>query len=106
MRSTGAIPAAIDGRSINRDEVQHRARAIGPGAASLALLVVNISEDGLMARCEAVLQPGDVISIDLPDIGRMDAQIRWALGGRIGCQFEQRIAPDAYGTMLTAMRAR
>lgn len=104
MRSTGARPAAGDGRSINRDEVQHRARGVGAGGKVIVLLIVNISEDGLMARCEAPLDAGDLLGVQLPVVGGVEAQVRWALGGRIGCQFAPRIPPQSYAAVLAAMR--
>jgi hypothetical protein len=50
----------------------------------------NISEGGFMAECEEKLPVGARISIDLPDRGTVRAEVRWALGWRIGAM----ILPD------------
>ena len=50
----------------------------------------NVSEGGFSAECEEKLPVGARISIDLPDRGRVRAEVRWALGWRIGAM----ILPD------------
>ncbi|WP_313536890.1 PilZ domain-containing protein [Sphingomonas sp.] len=102
----GAKLATIDDRLVHRDEVEHRTRAVGPDARSVTFLVVNISPQGLMARCDAPFEAGDLIRIQLPIVGETGAEIRWTLGGRVGCQFLQPIADVDYVPVVTAMRAR
>jgi len=80
--------AFADFRREGRDEVHHRVRAFGPDARPLNFLIVNISPHGLMARCEANLAVGERLRINLPVIGVRVAEVRWALGGRVGCQFD------------------
>ena len=94
-------------RSVVRDEVHYRARAIGPDGRSVALLVVNISAMGLMARCDAPFQPGDRLRITLPIVGIIGAEIRWALGGRIGCELDATIElADYYELIAILLKSR
>lgn len=95
--------AYADVRREDRDEVHYRARAFGPDARQLQFLIVNISPHGLMARCDGDFQVGQRIRVVLPEVGAMVAEIRWALGGRIGCQFEQAIDLASYYALLTAL---
>jgi len=95
--------AARDERLVARDEVHHRTRGFGPDAQPLDLLIVNISALGLMARCDTAFQPGDRIRLTLPTIGVVAAEVRWALGGRVGCQLDQPIARSDYYDLLAAM---
>jgi len=44
----------------------------------------NISENGFMAECEEKFPLGATIQIDLPERGRVKAQVRWGLGWRFG----------------------
>ncbi|NLS27184.1 hypothetical protein S2M10_21770 [Sphingomonas sp. S2M10] len=106
MSVPGAKLASADDRLVHRDEVEHRTRAVGPDAKSVAFLIVNVSPQGLMARCEAPFETGDLLRIQLPILGETGAEIRWALGGRVGCQFLQPIAAGDFGPMVTVMRAR
>lgn len=106
MSVTGAKLASADDRLLRRDEVEYRTRAAGPDAKTLAFLIVNVSPQGLMARCGASLEPGDLVRLQLPIVGETGAEIRWALGGRVGCQFLQPIAVADYAPLLARLRNR
>ena len=96
-----------DDRTVGRDEVHYRAKAFGPDAKPLALVIVNMSAMGLMARCETAYEPGDRITISLPVVGAIVAQIRWSLGGRIGCELDRPIdLADYYELLATMIRQR
>lgn len=92
--------AYADVRREMRDDVHYRARAFGPDAKQLSLVIVNISPHGLMARCDANLEVGDRIRINLPAVGTVAADIRWSLGGRIGCQFDAAIDLAGYYELI------
>ena len=100
-----AAAAHNEYRQEPRDEVHHRARATDVAASCpLPMLLVNFSPSGLMARCEVPLAPGDRFQVVLPVAGARVAEVRWALGGRIGCQFDQAIPLLDYALALAAMR--
>ncbi len=44
----------------------------------------NISEGGFMAECEEKVRLGAHIIADLPERGRVLAEVRWVLGWRFG----------------------
>lgn len=92
-----------DNRASERDDVHHRARAYGPHGEPLTLLVVNISPLGLMARTTQEFAPGTRLRVALPALGTVVAEVRWTLGGRIGCQFAQSIDRASYYTLLAAL---
>jgi PilZ domain len=98
--------AFADNRLIDRDEVHYRARAYGPDARQLTFLVVNISPHGLMARCDGMFEPGDRLRVQLPKVGVVAAEVRWALGGRLGCQFDPAIDLAGYYEMLATIVRR
>lgn len=87
-------------RREDRDEVHHRTRAVAAGGANVPVTVVNISPNGLMARCESALEPGMRLGLFLPGLPPVNAEVRWVLGGRIGCEFERSIPPAAYYALL------
>ena len=88
--------ALAEVRREERDEVHYRVKAFGPDARPLNLLIVNISPHGLMARCETCFETGDRIRMTLPIVGVVAAEVRWSLGGRIGCQFDHAIDLAGY----------
>lgn len=98
----------VDRREAPREEVFYRTRGVRVGGASLPLQVVNISASGLMARTDACFTVGESLRIRLPVVGEMSAQVRWSLGGRIGCQFDRMIGLASYlellGTLAKTVR--
>lgn len=90
-------------RREDRDEVHHRTRATHQDGRMLQLLLVNISPHGFMARCEAPVADGDTLRIALPGVGQVPSHVRWALGGRIGCQFERPIGLAHYYELLAIL---
>lgn len=95
--------AYADVRREDREEVHYRARAFGPDARQLNFLIVNVSAHGLMARCGSDLKTGDRIRVVLPIAGPVVAEVRWALGGRIGCQFERAVDRASFYELLSVM---
>jgi hypothetical protein len=100
----GLAQAAItENRAIPRDEVHYRARAAGPDMRPVTLLIVNMSALGLMARCEVEFTPGERLRVSLPVVGTVVAEVRWWLGGRMGCELERPIPLAAYYELLAAL---
>ena len=92
-----------DERSATRDEVHFRTRVFGPDGRGRPILIVNISAAGLMARCDADFAVGERVRIALPVIGNVPGEIRWSLGGRIGCELDRPIELAAYYEVLAAL---
>lgn len=95
--------AVQDTRGEPRDEVMHRTRAIDADGQSIKLVLVNMSANGLMARCEGNPEAGDRLQIHLPILGNAGAVVRWSLGGRIGCELDRTIPLAEYYGMLSVM---
>jgi len=87
-------------RSSERDEVFYRTRASAAGLGTFPVQIVNISAQGLMARTETELPVGQQFAIRLPVVGEIRAEVRWALGGRVGCQFARMIDLAPYLELL------
>ncbi|MEI9927052.1 MAG: hypothetical protein WDN44_04130 [Sphingomonas sp.] len=56
-----------------------------------------------MARCERCFEGGDRIRMTLPIVGVVAAEVRWSLGGRIGCQFDVAIDLASYYDLISAL---
>ena len=93
----------LDKRTDDRVPVLHRTKAVGPEGHSLALVIVDLSAGGMMARCDLGFVPGVLIQVALPVIGVHPVQVRWSLGGRIGCEFCPALAGDQYAAVLAAV---
>jgi hypothetical protein len=86
-----------------RQPVLHRARAVQANGAELPVVIVNVSPRGFMARSDAPHEPGDLLAVHMPVIGALEAEVRWSLGGRIGCRLLRPIDPADYVLMLQIM---
>ncbi|WP_331042246.1 PilZ domain-containing protein [Sphingomonas sp.] len=94
---------AIEARSEPRVPVLYRMRLIGSDGVERPAMLVDFSPGGFMARCEEEHAIGDIIVIVLPRLGRIAAEVRWSLGGRIGCRLHQPIGLSDYHALLQVM---
>jgi hypothetical protein len=99
----GAALAYDDRRELPRDEVDYRARAVGADGRPVSLQVVNLSAQGLMARTPRDHAVGERLTVTLPVVGSVTAEVRWSLGGRIGCELARAINLADYYELLAAM---
>ena len=99
-----ALKWVNDERTEARDAVHHRTRATRADGRIVPLTVVNTSPSGLMARCETPCNEGDRLRIELPGVGMLPVEVRWFLGGRIGCRVVNPLDLNGYYEMLSALR--
>ncbi len=59
--------------------------------SSLEVQILDISADGLRAKCEAALKIRSWLSIDVPGIGPIAAEVRWQRGKHFGASFVRSI---------------
>ena len=95
--------AVRDARGEPRDEVMHRTHALDGDDRMVKLVLVNMSANGLMARCDGDPAAGGRLRIRLPILGYVDAVVRWSLGGRVGCELDRTIPLAEYYAMLSVM---
>lgn len=55
--------------------------------------VRNLSEGGMMAEVERVLDTGTPVSLELRGIGEVPGKVAWCTEGRIGIAFDHAIDP-------------
>ena len=49
--------------------------------------VRDLSTRGFMAECDEWVEIGSTVSLDIPGIGAVQAQVRWQIGSRMGGMF-------------------
>ena len=87
--------AQIEGRRQPRRALQLETSGSLPGGASANVTVHNISAAGLLLQTDQTLLVGEVLSLDLPEIGPVGAEIVWQSGELYGCAFEQALGEAA-----------
>jgi hypothetical protein len=75
----------------------HRTRVSGTAALrhhvyTVKVRIRDVSTEGFMAQCEAPIRIGSYVSLDVPGIGAVKAQVRWQLGDKMGGQFVDPIS--------------
>jgi hypothetical protein len=74
-------------RRAERKSLDEAARLRPNSWSSVEIRMADISELGFRARCEARLQAGALITLEVPGVGPMDAQVEWQHGGEFGAHF-------------------
>ncbi len=83
-------------RAAERHNVHIRSLIMDVTLQDENITIVNISTQGLLASGEGKFQVGALVSIDIPDLGRTKAEIRWAGNGLLGCAFSDPIDEDSF----------
>ena len=90
MRRRGFRPAQTGGASYQErrsdrlpvdDKTQLRHRY------AIEVKIRDVSTRGFMAECGESVEIGSQVSIDVPGIGAVQAQVRWQIGSRMGGMF-------------------
>ena len=95
-----AVSAGNAGRRAERRAVEESARLRPNGWSSLEVEMIDVSEEGFRARCEARVPPGSGVTLDVAGIGPVDAQVEWQRDGEIGARFVAPIDLDRCGWTL------
>ena len=79
------------GRRAERLALDESARLKPNSWSSLEIHMLDLSPLGFRASCEARLQPGGGVSLDIPGIGPVEAQVEWQRGNQFGARFYTEI---------------
>jgi len=85
---SGQEPGAdFTARRAARVEGGGQANLAGGDSGRIAVTVHNMSSAGFMAECAEPVRIGAYVSLDIPGIGTVEAQVRWQIGRRMGGMF-------------------
>lgn len=71
-----------DRDAVDLDAIAHRA-----DGSAMPVKLTNLSGDGCRMEAEEDFRIGEKLNIAIPDMGRLQAQVRWALRGSAGAKF-------------------
>jgi hypothetical protein len=83
-------------KQLDKLERQARAALVHPTRIRVAgqvepIELIDLSRHGFGARSKAIVQVGSPIEVELPLVGFMRAEVRWALCGYFGAAFVDRL---------------
>jgi hypothetical protein len=81
MREPGWTPRN-DRRTVDLAAFVHRDQ--GP---RMPVIVTDLTEQGCRISADETLRIGEQIKLEIPHLGFLSAQIRWALDGQAGARF-------------------
>jgi hypothetical protein len=87
MKSDHEKPGHFKDRRSERTAVERPAQLRHENWYSVEVTVCDVSQCGFMAECADPVQIGSFVSLDVPGIGTVRAQVRWQLGGKMGGMF-------------------
>jgi hypothetical protein len=87
MHSAGGPPAYYKQRRAARRRVEGAAQLSQSGLYEVEVTIRDVSTSGFMAECPAPVRIGSHVSLEVPGIGPVRAQVRWQIGGRMGGMF-------------------
>ncbi|MDP9415151.1 MAG: PilZ domain-containing protein [Pseudomonadota bacterium] len=88
MKSNQENPGYYRNRRADRTAVDSTAQLLRqPNWYSVDVKVRDLSQCGFMAECADPVGIGSFVSLDVPGIGPVEAQVRWQIGQRMGGMF-------------------
>jgi hypothetical protein len=90
------------GRKAERLPLDQPARLRPNSWSSCEARMLDLSSLGFRARCDVRLQRGGCVSLDLPGIGEVGAQVEWQRGPEFGARF---LSPVDLGPCSAALGA-
>ena len=79
-------------RRASRLVLDESARLGASATYQIAVNVRNLSPCGFMAECGEAVGIGSFVTLDIPGLGRVKAQVRWQVGSRMGGMFTDPIS--------------
>ena len=92
-----AIPNLEGARRAERRPVSGSTRLKPNGWSNVEAAMLDLSELGFRAQCDVRLRVGGTVSIEIPGVGTVDAQVEWQRDGEFGARFYAAIDVDACG---------
>jgi hypothetical protein len=89
-----AYAAGDLGRRAERLALDESTRLQPNSWSSLEVRMLDLSPLGFRAHCEARLQPGGGVTLEIPGLGRVEAQVEWQRGNQFGARFFSEIDLD------------
>jgi hypothetical protein len=87
MKAVGGSPAYYKQRRASRRRVDGSTQLEHSGWYKVEVTIRDVSTSGFMAECSEPVRIGSHVSLEVPGIGAVDAQVRWQLAGRMGGMF-------------------
>jgi len=90
-------------RTERRDDIRRTLRLVADvshSRDSARVLILNLSESGVLIETAAVLVVGESLELELPQAGAVIARVVWQRGREFGCEFDVPVSKAAVSAAL------
>ena len=87
MKTDQQQPNHFVARRASRTELAAEANLRRQNWYSIEVKICDLSQCGFKAECLEPVQIGSYVSLDVPGVGPVHAQVRWQIGNRMGGMF-------------------
>lgn len=87
MKPDRDTPAQFKQRKAARTPVSTATRLRPRSSYDVEVRLCDVSTGGFMAECQEPVRIGSYVSLEVPGVGAVHAQVRWQLGNRMGGMF-------------------
>jgi hypothetical protein len=87
MHAARGSSAHYKERRARRTRVEGLAQLHHSGWYKIEVTIRDVSTSGFMAECQEPVRIGSYVSLEVPGVGPVKAQVRWQLGGKMGGLF-------------------
>lgn len=101
-----SVPLSRTDRRRSRRRVISFGLDVSDENESLSLLILNVSETGMQIQTIAKLGIGERLSVELPEAGSVEAEIRWRSRDRYGARFTTSIPQSVISAIQLASPAK
>ncbi|MFL0355472.1 helix-turn-helix domain-containing protein [Erythrobacter sp. GH1-10] len=92
-------PSVLDERREPRRALHIETSGVLPSGLEANVTVLNLSTTGLLIETDVPLETGEMLEIDLPEIGPVEAEIMWQSDRLSGCAFADSLPKSALATV-------
>ena len=83
----GSSIAGDQARRVERMRLDTAARLSPNSWSTIEIKMIDLSESGFRAHCEARVRPGSGVTLEIPGIGAVEAQVEWQRRDQFGARF-------------------
>jgi hypothetical protein len=91
MTGTSSHTEEVPGFRARRSErvpLDGEVASLNPGQVyAVEIRIANLSPTGFMAECAEPVLIGSYVSLEVPGVGPVEAQVRWQIGPKMGGMF-------------------
>lgn len=98
------VAGPLDERAMPRYGLRLQSQAETSDCTLMEAIIHNLSADGLLIQAEAPIAVGSTITVDLPTIGEIIAEVTRVSGRFVGAAFQTRLPSGSLRAMYSAAK--